>query len=202
MFGVSVVARSRGRPAAATREEVLAAATARFMDGRRIDFLGLSTELGVSRPTLYRWFGSRDELVGDVLAAAFALMAEAAARRAPRVGLAAAISRLVEDLAASAPLRAFLEQEQASGLRILTSSGGRVQPRTVAWITEIIERETHARRYEPGTGPETLAYAIVRLAEAFLYNDAVAGLRGDVSRLHPIIQRILGEEDSGPRRSV
>jgi len=40
--------------------------------------------------------------------------------------------------------------------------------------------------------PATLAYAIVRLAEAFLYNDATAALRGDVDRLREIEAALLG----------
>ena len=40
--------------------------------------------------------------------------------------------------------------------------------------------------------PETLAYAIVRLAEAFLYNDAVTGIRGDHERLREVQAALLG----------
>jgi hypothetical protein len=40
--------------------------------------------------------------------------------------------------------------------------------------------------------PATLGYAIVRLAEAFLFNDAVAGMRGDVDRLREVEAAILG----------
>ncbi|MCW2994224.1 MAG: hypothetical protein JWQ18_1719, partial [Conexibacter sp.] len=38
----------------------------------------------------------------------------------------------------------------------------------------------------------TLAYAIVRLTEAFLYNDAAAGLRGDAERLRAVLAALLG----------
>jgi hypothetical protein len=37
-----------------------------------------------------------------------------------------------------------------------------------------------------------LAYAIVRLGEAFLYNDTVAGIRGDVDRLREVEAALLG----------
>ena len=37
----------------------------------------------------------------------------------------------------------------------------------------------------------TLAYAIVRLVEAFLYNDAAAGLRGDADRLRVVLAALL-----------
>ena len=39
---------------------------------------------------------------------------------------------------------------------------------------------------------ETLAYAIVRLAEAFLYNDAAAALEGQVDGLRAVEAALLG----------
>ena len=46
-------------------------------------------------------------------------------------------------------------------------------------------------RAEPPVEPATLSYAIVRLAEAFLYNDA-DGIRGDVERLREVEAALLG----------
>src|SRR4051794_7568620 len=39
----------------------------RFLVSGRIDMSALAAELGVNRVTLYRWFGSRDELLVEVL---------------------------------------------------------------------------------------------------------------------------------------
>ncbi len=49
-----------------------------------------------------------------------------------------------------------------------------------------------AGEYVPPIAPDVLAYAIVRLAEAFIYNDAVAGIRGDNDRLRQIEAALLG----------
>ena len=88
--------------------------------------------------------------------------------------------RINRGLAAAPALRWFVEQER-DALRILTSSAGIVHSRMVARVTGLIEEEVRAGRYEPPVEPATLGFAIVRLAEAFLYNDA-DGLRGDVDR--------------------
>jgi hypothetical protein len=58
-------------------------------------------------------------------------------------------------------------------------------------VTGLIEEEVSAGRYEPPVDPATLGFAIVRLAEAFLYNDA-SGLRGDVDRLRDVEAALLG----------
>jgi len=89
-------------------------------------------------------------------------------------------------------LRALLEQERGSALRLLTSSAGPVQPRSVACIQLLIAAEVEAGAYEPPIDPGALAYAIVRLAEAFLYNDAAFGIRDDWSRLHQVEAALLG----------
>ena len=60
-------AQHRGRPASATREDVLALAMHRYLRGRRVDVQAIAGELGLGRTTIYRWFGSRDELLGEVL---------------------------------------------------------------------------------------------------------------------------------------
>jgi hypothetical protein len=75
---------------------------------------------------------------------------------------------------------------------VITSGAGKVQPRIAALITDLIMREVRAGTYEPQVEPATLGYAIVRLGEAFLFNDAVAGMRGDVDRLREVEAAILG----------
>ena len=57
----------RGRPAAASRDDVLALAMHRYLRGRRVDVQAIAAELGLGRTTIYRWFGSREELIGEIL---------------------------------------------------------------------------------------------------------------------------------------
>jgi AcrR family transcriptional regulator len=192
-----VSVRPRGRPAAATREEVLAAATHRWLRGRRVDVQAIAAELGLGRATIYRWFGSREGLIGEVLVrAAQPLLAEAraAARGAGAPALLDTFDRFNRSLAAAPALRWFVEAERDAALRILTSGAGPVHPRIVAAIAEVIDAERDA--YRPPMPTETLAYAIVKLAEAFLFNDAVAGMRGDVDRLREVEAALLGVSGS------
>jgi hypothetical protein len=95
-------------------------------------------------------------------------------------------------LADAPALRQFLEHERDTALRIITSSGGSVQPRMVAMIGRVIEEQIDAGHYDPPVEPADLAYAIVRLAEAYLFNDALAGMRGDVDRLRNVEAALLG----------
>jgi AcrR family transcriptional regulator len=184
----------RGRPAAASREDVLAAAMHRYLRGQRVDVRAIATELGLGRTTIYRWFGSRDGLIAEVLVrAAEPLLDQArtAARGSGGRMLLETLDRFNRSVADAPALRQFVEQERDAAARIITSDTGRVRPRIVAMILEMIEEEVRAGSYEPQVEPATLAYAIVRLGEAFLYNDA-AGMRGDVERMREVEAALLG----------
>lgn len=196
MMGTQATAqRPRGRPPAASREDVLEAALYRYLRGQRIDVQEIAGELGLGRTTIYRWFGSREELIGDVVIRAVEPVVEAArggARGRGGSGLLDTFDRLNRSLAEAPALRQFLQRERGTALRILTSSAGNVQPRMVAIVTGLIEEEVRAGRYRSPVEPATLGYAIVRLAEAFLFNDAAADVRGDVDRLREVEAAILG----------
>jgi AcrR family transcriptional regulator len=184
----------RGRPPAASPEDVVAAALHRYLRGRRIDVRAIAAELGVGRTTIYRWFGTREDLVGTVVAAAAEDVLTAIAAREKGRGaerLLAIFDRFNRALADAPALRSFLEQEPDTALRIITSSEGTVTPRMVDRIGEIIAHEVDAGAYAPPVEIETLALAIVRLAEAFIFNDVRAGIRGDVDRLRAIEAALL-----------
>ena len=44
------------------------AARRHYVDGERVDMRAIAADLGVGRATLYRWFGSRERLLGEVIA--------------------------------------------------------------------------------------------------------------------------------------
>ncbi|HEU5265580.1 MAG TPA: hypothetical protein VFU35_02725, partial [Jatrophihabitans sp.] len=61
---------SRRLAVAAARPDALSAfkiARRWFLDGRRLEMQELAAELGVNRATLFRWVGSRDELLAEVI---------------------------------------------------------------------------------------------------------------------------------------
>lgn len=188
----SVVRRSVGRPAGATRQQVLDAAARWFLEGRRLDVGALALETGVSRPTVHRWFGTREDLTGIVIANVFERTVRDARRRFPaRKGAAEFVVSVGEFVANSEPLRRFLAEEGESALRILTRSDGHVQPRSVELMLEILEEERRSGRYVPTAELPVLAVAVVRLFEAFVYNDAVAGIRRDTEGLRAVLEALL-----------
>ena len=188
------IARRRGRPPAASREDVLDVALRLYLHGERVDVQAIAAQLGLGRTTIYRWFVSREGLVGETVARAAEPLFDEARAGATGAGGAALLDtfdRINRALAAAPALRSFLELER-DALRILTSSGGIVHRRAVAKIQDFVEAEVRDDTFHPPVEPSTLAYAIVRLAEAFLFSDTTAAMRGDVDRLREIEAALLG----------
>lgn len=194
----AVTAARRGRPATASREDVLRTARRQYLDGQRVDLTVVARELGLGRATIYRWFGSREALLGQVVATELeALVAEhrRRVRRRGAAGLLEVFDRVNRSLSRSHAVRRLLEQERDGAMRLLTSSAGPVQPRAVACIEALIVDAMAAGGFDPPVAPDALAYAIVRLAEAFLYNDAAFGIRGDWERLSQVEAALLGVKE-------
>jgi AcrR family transcriptional regulator len=190
----------RGPSPKATRDEVLAAATRVFAAGRPVDVQAVAVDLGVGRATVYRWFGSREGLLTEVLVGATErLVADARARTTGRGAraLLATFDTINQRLAGSAALRRFVQEERPLATRLFIVTGGPVQQRTVALIRALIEERVGEDGFTPPVDPDTLAYAVVRLAEAFLFNDAIAGAHGDVDRLRDLEAALLGLGRSG-----
>jgi AcrR family transcriptional regulator len=183
-----------GRPAAASREDALAVARARFLAGERIDVQAIARELGLARATMHRWFRTRELLLGEVMAEVgeqrIALLRERVGGSGAKA-LLDSFDAFNRELAGADGLRSLLVSEHDLALRVLTSSTGIVQPRMVAAVQRLIEAELRAG-FRTSLEPDLLAYAIVRLAEAFLYSDAVAGAAGDTERLRQIEAALLG----------
>ncbi|MGA2455280.1 MAG: QsdR family transcriptional regulator [Solirubrobacteraceae bacterium] len=184
-----------GRPAASTREAALELASKRFLACERIDVQAIARELGLARATMHRWFQTREMLVGEVLGtlaeARLLAIREQIGGNGARA-LLETLDRFNREVAATPGMRALLAQEQERALRILTSSAGLVQPRNVASIARLIDAEIDSGHYVAPIPVDVLAYSLVRLGEAFIYNDALAGIRGDTDRLRQVEAALLG----------
>jgi AcrR family transcriptional regulator len=179
----------------ATPEAAFRAARHRYLAGERIDMRALSAELGVSRATLYRWTGPREQLISDVVFSLSDDVFEQAKRDTAHLSgserLLAVFRQHVSVLVGASALQSLLRNETHAALRILTSRGGSVQARTVARLAELYREEEAAGNFHPRADPDVLAYAVVRVTEGFIYNDAIAAVEPAVDEAATIVSLLL-----------
>src|SRR5260370_3731896 len=115
----------QGAPARrATALDAFTLARRRFLRGERVDMGGLSTELGVNRVTLYRWVGTREQLLVEIL---WSLAARTLSDRLKRVEaegitgnrVARLLSRFVSDRLSNPGRRQFPRAEDARAFRLV-----------------------------------------------------------------------------------
>ena len=178
----------------ATPEEVLELARERWVESGRIDMGALAAELGIGRATLYRWVGSRERLIGEVLWT-FAEAAMARARvRARGSGpdyVAAVVERYLTGSLRFEPVRRFIRQDPEYALRVLASKHSPMQQRSVAVTQDLLDEQVAAGALEPALDSADLAYLIVRIAESYLYSDVITGTEPDVGKAVDAIHALL-----------
>jgi AcrR family transcriptional regulator len=165
-----------------------------FLEGRRLDMQALAAALGTSRATLYRWTGPREQLLGDVVWSLASRTFEQAKRDAEGRGarrILEVFDRYVGAIVAAPAVRSFLEADAEVALRVLASSAGGVQGRMVEALTELLAEEQDRGSIRLRLAPEVLAYAIVRLTEGFIYNDALLAVEPDLDTARAVIALLL-----------
>lgn len=170
--------------------DALALARRRFLAGARVDMSALATELGVNRVTLYRWFGSRDRFLVEVLWSLARrtlddIEAGAAARGGARI--VDIVVRFLGTVIANAGMQRWLAEEGEHAMRLLTRHETGFQPRLI----EAVERLLREEALDLPVDPHELAFVIVRLIESYTYLDLITGERADAARAAPILRMLL-----------
>lgn len=177
------------------RPDAYAAATRTYLAGERVDMRDLARELDISRNTLYRWTGGRERLLQDVIWDLSAKVIDeiwsATSRRRGASRLREALRRYLETVVTSEPLHAFLRNETHAALRLLTARGP-FQDRLVGEVARLMRAEQDRGTWQPRGDVDLLAYAVVRLIEGFVYNDAIVQRDTAVGEAMAVIDLLLG----------
>jgi AcrR family transcriptional regulator len=184
-------------PPAEIPPDIFKAALATFLDRRRLDMRALAGELGISRATLYRRVGGRDYLLGEVIwylaRRSLARAYDGTEELRGEERIAEVVERFMRDVHSQPALARLLEAEPEAALRILTSKHGPIQRGIIEVMERLMEVEEARGNLRLGIDHATLAYAIVRIGESFLYADVIADNDPDVDQAVAVIGRLLRE---------
>ncbi len=154
----------------------------------------LAAELGVNRVTLYRWVGSRNQLLVEVvwsvgqrtLEKVDAGVSERGTERVVQV-----TTRFLDAVITSAGMKRWLAEEGELAMRLLTRHDTGFQPRLIDWVYALLNEESEAGRLSLPADLREVAYVIVRLIESYTYLDLITGENPDAQRAEPILRLLL-----------
>lgn len=163
------------------------AARRRFLAEERVDMTALAGQLGVNRVTLYRWVGSREQLLVEVVwSLARRTLDDLEAKYPAPEHPDRAVRILTEFLDATIThpgMQRWLAEEGESAMKLLTRHDTDFQPRLIAAVEALID-PADPDRHE-------VAYALVRVIESYTYLDLITGERPEAGRAKPIFARLL-----------
>jgi AcrR family transcriptional regulator len=183
-----------GEPPRPTALDAFRLARRKFLAAERVEMSALADELGVNRTTLYRWIGSRDQLLVEIIWSLGERTLEnidddVATKGAERI--VQVITRFLEAVISNAGMQRWLAEEGEYAMRLLTRHDTDFQPRLIGAVQKLLGQEADAGRLDLPVDLHELAYVIVRLIESYTYLDLITGERPEARRAEPILRMLL-----------
>jgi AcrR family transcriptional regulator len=166
----------------------------RFQAGERLDMSAVADTLGVNRVTLYRWFGSRDQFVVEVVwslarQALDVVESDVTGRGPGRI--LALVGGFLDLVIANTGMQRWLAEDGEHAMRLLTRHDTNFQPRLIAAFEAVLREETERGHLDLPVDLHELAYVIVRLIESYTYLDLITGEQPDARRAEAILRMLL-----------
>jgi AcrR family transcriptional regulator len=166
----------------------------KFLAAERIDMSALADELGVNRVTLYRWVGSREQLLVEVVWSLCERTLEKVVKGVRAGGaerLVRVVTRFLDQVISNAGMRRWLADEGELAMRLLTRHDTEFQPRLIETMEGLLREESDAGRLDLPVDLHEVAYVIVRLIESYTYLDLITGEQPDARRAEPVLRMLL-----------
>jgi AcrR family transcriptional regulator len=183
-----------------TAMDAFRAARRKFLHGERIDMQELAAELGVGRATLYRWVGSREQLLGEVLWSLTEATFERLKGDANRLHGGNGVDwflYIYEQFGIYTvgfdALRTWIDSEPELAMRVMTSKHAQQQRRVIGAYEELLREaiDHHGLKVKPKLELHTLAYVLVRIGESFLWTDLITGEEPNLREAWEVARALL-----------
>lgn len=154
----------------------------------------LAAELGINRVTLYRWVGSREQLLVEVLwslteRTVAGIWEGVSGTRGPRVP--ETLRRWVQLTLDTPGVSSFLHGESETAMRLLTLRSGGFQPRLFALVRDLVVADLAAGRVATPLPVDELTFTVVRVCESYLYLPAITGEKPDPDMLGRVLAVLM-----------
>lgn len=160
--------------------------------------------LGVDGATLYRWVGSREQLLAEVL---WNMMSKTVQRLRgsagvePRPVTGDIVTGATKAAMTSLGMQRFLEREGELALKLLTTKASDFQQRLILLIADVVDADRRSGHLYSPIPAADLPYVLVRIMESYVYISLITGDEPDAARASSVIHALLptrSEEDCPP----
>jgi AcrR family transcriptional regulator len=190
------LAGTAGRPVAL---EAFRRARRTFLAGQRVDMGELARDLGINRATLYRWVGSRDQLLVEIVWSladrTFDGLLDAACVQPGRSRSASVLDAWAHAVIHNPGMRAFVEHEGELALRLLTTRATDFQSRLLDIVRRLLTADLESGAVQTTIPVEDLTYVVVRIIESYVYLSLITGERPDADRVGRVLHGLLPPAD-------
>ena len=166
----------------------------RFLAAERVDMSALADELQINRVTLYRWVGSREQLLVEVLWSLTTRNLEVVRAEVRETGaerVVQVVMGFLENVIDNRGMQRLLSEEGELAMRLLTLRDPGFQPRLIDAVEELLREEADAGRLVLPADLHDVAYVIVRLIESYTHLELLLGERPNARRAEPILRMLL-----------
>lgn len=166
-----------GKEMRATPLDVFKLARKHWLCGKRLNLNDIADEVGINRATLFRWVGTKELLLAEIIWSVYEPTLEQAKNHAEGSGpeyIAAVCRCTMNAVLQSGPLQRFIQEDTQLALRILTSTR-LLQERRLQAFRTLLEDQVQKGQLTPALEIESLALLIIRMTESFVYSDLIVG---------------------------
>ena len=175
---------------------MIRAAARYFLTHGTLEMRAFARRLGVGRATLYRWRGSRNQLLSDLL---LWLGLRNLRRSEADVDTPLGPRRLIdvhaihiERMTNSPALRSFVRNEPELASSLLLDAHSKVHVGMTTALAELIRSQEIGTGWVAPFGAEKLAQVISRIDEAFMYADLIAKDEPNPDTPSVVFEMLLG----------
>ncbi|WP_372972213.1 QsdR family transcriptional regulator [Marinobacter sp.] len=184
----------------ATPLDVLKEARRRWLRGERISLNDLAESVGIGRTTLFRWVGTKELLMAEIMWSVYEPTLQEAREKAKGTGAdyIANICRFtMTAVINSQPLRQFISDDPQFALQVLTSTRF-LQERRLNAMKQLLTEEIDKGTIRPELETDSLALVIIRLTETFTYSDLIVGRPIAINEACKAIRTLCGSHPCPP----
>lgn len=177
-----------------TPRDALHEAKRTFLAGQRVDMQCLAGALGVDRATLYRWVGSRERLLSEVLWNLLERTIQRLRKSAPtgeRPVAADILTDTTQAVMTNQGMQRFLEREGDLALRLLTTKASELQQRLTTLVADIVDTDRRHGHLHSPVPTDDLPYVLVRIVESYVYLSLITGEEPDATRASRVLHALL-----------